>query len=491
MKSKSRYKVLFSLVLATALVLAIASPVKNLFQPLWTMKKFQEQKLTWKSCYTTFECSTLKVPVDYQKIGKSIFQLQVLRHKATNAKQRIGSLVVNPGGPGGSGVDYAFNAEYIVSSQIYSRYDIIGFDPRGVNSSEPIRCMTDKQTDDFLANDGTANTPKQEKSLTTAAIGLANDCARAAGKKLGHYSTFETAKDMELLRFALHESTLNYLGKSYGTFLGTLYASLYPKSMGRFVLDGAVDPNVSIRNQNLAQAIGFDQALQDFIHQEHTVTLAQILNLIAKTEVRPLPSTSKRLVTPALVVTGIASSLYDNKDGWPKLEAALRQAIETDNGQLLLDLADEYSHRDLNGHYVDNQNDISQIISCLDWKDARSLAVIRADRELFAKSAPVFGPFLTFAGLACHYWQAAPVTSPQTLRNLKTPSLLVIGVTKDPATPYEWALALHSDLPASTLLTFVGDGHTGYNRGSTCIDSAVDNFLLTGQTPPKSLVCTA
>jgi hypothetical protein len=138
MKSKSKYKVLLSLLLGTALVLAIASPAKNLFQPSWTIKKFQEQKLTWKSCYTTFECSTLKVPVDYQKIGKSVFQLQVLRHKATNAKQRIGSLVVNPGGPGGSGVDYAFNAEYIVSSQIYSRYDIIGFDPRGVNSSEPM-----------------------------------------------------------------------------------------------------------------------------------------------------------------------------------------------------------------------------------------------------------------------------------------------------------------------------------------------------------------
>lgn len=489
MKPFSGKKLLFSLLFALLLI-GFASPgIKNIFAKNWTLEQFQSQTLKWKSCGGSFECSTLTVPIDYNKLGKSVFHLQVLRHSATNPSKRLGAIVVNPGGPGGSGVDYAANAELVVSSAIYSRYDIVGFDPRGVNSSEPIRCQTDTQTDTFLANDGKADTPKQTQALISLSREFARLCAHVAGHNLGHYSTLEGAKDMELLRSALHETKLNYLGKSYGTYLGTLYAALYPNSMGRFVLDGAVDPNVSIRDQNLAQAVAFDLALHDFLTQQGKIKLAEIEKLIASAEIKPLASTSNRKVTPALIVTGIAASLYDNQNGWPQLAAALGQAITQHNGQLLLDLSDEYTHRDKSGQYLDNQNDISQIISCMDWRDPRSLAQIQPDVALFAKAAPVFGPFLAYAGLPCHYWAVPPLTLATPIRNLATPPLLVIGVTRDPATPYQWAQALHQDLKNSTLLTFNGDGHTGHNRGSSCIDSVVDSFFLTGKVPGQPLVC--
>ena len=480
-------------VILLVVVLAVGSfpTYLHLHSNSWNIQKFQSQHLNWKSCYTSLECTTLVVPVDYNKIDDQVFHLQVLRHKASNTKNYLGAIVVNPGGPGGSGVDYAWDAENIVSTAISSRFDIVGFDPRGVNTSEPLRCLSDKQEDIYIANDGKAQTPKEINAMVATAKFFATTCAAKAGNRLGHYSTLETAKDMELLRIALGQPKLNYLGKSYGTFLGTLYAALYPESMGRFVLDGAIDPNASVSDQNLIQAVGFDQDLKDFVKQDKRFSIAKILTLIDFAATNHLATTNHRIATPALVVTGIASSLYDPSSGWPELSKALDQAISQKNPTKLLALADEYDGRDSSGHYVDNQSDISQVINCLDWTDPRSLAEISADQARYALAAPIFGPFLTYAGLTCHYWQTPPVRSPVSLRSLVTPPLLVIGVTRDPATPYAWAVSLHKELLNSQLLTFDGDGHTGHNRGNTCIDSVVDHYFLTGQIPKKSLFCSA
>ncbi len=482
---------LIPLFVALLLIAGVTPSVRGFFQQSYTLKELQNQKLNWEVCYSSFKCATLKVPVDYNHLGKDFFHLKVLKHEATNPAKRIGSIVVNPGGPGGSGFDYAYNAEYIVSQEINQRFDIVGFDPRGVNLSDPIRCLSDKQEDIYLASDGKAGSAALEAQLISAAKMFATACAKVAGKRLGHYSTVETAKDMEILRSAMGEDKLNYLGKSYGTFLGTLYASLYPQHVGRFVLDGAVDPNVSIRNQNLVQARGFDLALDDFFKQSKTVTKAQLVKLLSQAEVRPISGDNHRIVTPALLITAVASALYDPQAGWPRLEPALLKAITNSKGQLLLDLADEYSHRDANGHYTDNQDDISQVISCLDFRDSRTLAQIKADEPVFAKTAPIFGPFLTFAGLTCHYWSTGVVAFPKPLSGLKTPPILIIGVTADPATPYEWALSLHKAFLSSSLLTFNGDGHTGHNRGSSCIDSKVDAYFLTGKTPAEPVSCSA
>ncbi len=462
-----------------------------LTNPGWSLKKFQTQPLNWSSCYGNFDCTSFKVPVDYNAIDDRTFTLQVLRHKAIDQRNRLGALIVNPGGPGGSGVDYAYNADSIVSPALISKYDIVGFDPRGVNTSEPIRCLSDKAEDEFLANDGQASNMQEVRAMVAKAKNFAASCARAAGDRIGHYSTLEGAKDMEILRLALGEKKLNYLGKSYGTYLGTLYAALYPNSIGHMVLDGAVDPNVSLKEQNLIQAQGFDQALNDFLASQHKFTLADIEKLIADAKEKPMVTTHQRSATQALIITAIAASLYDNQAGWPKLAIALTQAINYKNPNELLSIADDYYQRDSFGKYVNNENDISNIITCSDWSVKDSPEQMLADRSRFQAAAPIFGPFLNFAGLTCKYWKAAPVAPKRKLTNIKTPPIIVIGVTRDPATPYLWSKALAGDLTNSVLLTFDGEGHTGHGRGNSCIDSKVDAYFLTGQSPAPGLVCVA
>ena len=502
------------------LIAALITPLSLNLTSSWTLTKFQSQTLDWKSCLDdTVQCASFKVPVDYNTIAnkkstKDVFTLQVLRHKATDPKHRIGSLIVNPGGPGASAMEYAFNYDSIVSEAINKRYDIVGFDPRGVNKSEPIRCLSNKDEDRLLASDGRVTNAKEETQYIANAKYFADKCAQAAGNRLGHYSTLETAKDMEILRILLGDTKLHYLGKSYGTYLGTLYAALYPTHIGHMVLDGAMDPNQSVRDQNLSQAIGFDNALKDFLkskvnapdktnnstpsstttssntsHSKQKLTLTAIKNFVTTSHTKPLISNKGRTLTDELLITAIATALYDNETGWPQLNSALRQAIDDKNPSELLSLADEYNQRDLNGNYITNMNDISAMTTCLDGRDSRTLAQVRADQSTFESQAPIFGPFLNYAGANCNVWKAAPQT-PQAITSLKTSPIIIIGVTNDPATPYSGALALNNIMTNSTLLTFKGDGHTGHGRGNSCIDSNVDGYLLTNRINSRVTTCS-
>jgi pimeloyl-ACP methyl ester carboxylesterase len=267
-----------------------------------------------------------------------------------------------------------------------------------------------------------------------------------------------------------------------------LYAALYPRSIGRMVLDGAVDPNISVRDQNIAQAVGFDTALKSFLASNPTFSIKQILNFLQSSRSKPLRDSKKRELSESLVVTGIAAALYDPIDGWPLLTKALTGAIKRQDPSGFLLLADSYNERSANGHYVSNQTDIAEVISCLDFKDPRNLAQMQADAQSFRSAAPVFGPYLAFSGLACLYWQTKPVVKPSLLR-LSTNPILIIGTTRDPATPYRWALGLHKELLNSTLITLNGDGHTGGNRGSTCVDKAMNTYLLTGKPPTHDITC--
>lgn len=454
----------------------------------WTLSKFQSQTLNWKPCNSGFECAQYNVPVDYSHIDNNVFTLQVLKHAANNPAKRIGSLIMNPGGPGGSGIQYVLSADSIVSTSIENVYDLIGFDPRGVNLSQPIRCLTDRQEDIFLGGNGSVQTPADLTSAISSAKLLASSCASVAGSKLSHYSTLDTARDMELLRILLKEPKLNYIGKSYGTYLGTLYAALYPKTTGRIVLDGAVDPTITVRDQNIAQAVGFDTALKSFVASNPTFSIKQIQSFLQSARTKPLIDSNKRELSESTAITGIAAALYDSTDGWPLLVRALSAAINRQNPYGFFLLADSYNERDSNGHYVSNQNDISEVISCLDFKDSRNLSQIEANTKAFSAAAPFFGPYLAFSGLACLYWQAKPVVTPK-LTGLLTNPLLVIGTTRDPATPYKWAQGLHKLLTKSTLITLNGDGHTGANRGSSCVDKAMNNYLLTGNPPSRDITC--
>ncbi|TSA46938.1 MAG: alpha/beta hydrolase [Actinomycetales bacterium] len=498
-----RRKVIASAVVIVLLFFGISAYQSN--HPTFkTLNDYQRQTPHWSSCYDAFECSSIKVPIDYNNIATGSFTLQILRHRATDASNRIGSLVVNPGGPGASGFDYAYNAESIVSKAVLERYDIVGFDPRGVGKSVPIHCLNDKETDASYASDSKPDSAQELAQLVQQAKTYVAKC-EANTPYLASFSTANAARDMDVLRSALGDKKLNYLGKSYGTYLGTLYAQFFPQNVGRIVLDGAIDPQTSAVQQSITQAIGFDHALSAFIDDCYTrkdcplakpskKALEQVIKVFHDASATPWHSTSGRAVTDSLIVLGSASALYDNEWGWPKLRLAFSQA-KLGEGSTFLTLADGYTQRNSDGTYNGNESDAGAVIDCLDWPDARTTAQVQADSPDFAKQAPVFGPYLAYNALVCHYFPRADtaadsMNSSSATRNITSSPIMIIGTTRDPATPYEWARGLHKEIAGSRLLTLDADGHTGHGRGSTCIDSAVDAYLLKSSIPVKDLFCS-
>jgi pimeloyl-ACP methyl ester carboxylesterase len=484
-----------------ALVLGMLGYTASQSQDFNKLSDYYKQELDWNRCYENFDCATLKVPIDYQAMKTGTFDISVLRYNAQDPKRRIGSLIVNPGGPGASGVDYAYNAEYIFDPDLTDRYDIVGFDPRGVNRSAPISCLTDAQTDASYASDSKVDSTAEFKKAIAESKDFIAKC-EANTNHLTSYSTANAARDMDLLREALGDEKLNYMGKSYGTYLGALYANLFPDKIGRVVLDGAVDPNISDLEMSKSQAVGFDLALNSFIKDclsrkncplqgDEVQATTQLLTIWQSAAITPLPQDrgdgDKRLVTESLLVIGTASALYDSEEGWPELRRAIREALDG-YGDTYLKLADQYSGRQPDGSYSNNEFDSGAIIDCLDFADPRSVNQIRKDAAEIAAAAPAFGPYLAYSGLLCKYFDApAPVEVTRT--KTETP-IVIIGTTGDPATPYAWAQGLAKVLPNSRLLTFVGDGHTGQGRGNGCVDDAIDAFYLDGELPAQGLRCT-
>jgi pimeloyl-ACP methyl ester carboxylesterase len=468
------------------------------------LAEYEEQRVDWSQCYDYFDCAELRVPIDYQDLSVGTFRIALLRAPAKDQDRRLGSIVVNPGGPGGSGIDYAYAADYVFSPEITDRYDIVGFDPRGVGESEPIFCFTDEELDENFAADAKPDNAAELQESLDESERYAEKCLEN-NDYLEHFTTIATARDMDILRAALGEQTLNYVGKSYGTYLGTLYAELFPANVGRFVLDGAVDPNVPMKEQSLTQAIGFERATTAFIKEcltlidcPFTGTVAQaratIVATLQSAATTPLPQRNvrdndDRMVTESLILVGIASSLYDDVDGWPKLRQAFTESAQS-FGDTFLQLADEYSGRNPDGTFRSNDFDSGAVIDCLDWRDERTTEQYTADVTEFAAKAPIFGPYIAYAGLHCQF---LPKPKTQRVANttttITTAPIIVIGTLRDPATPYAWSVSLAKIFKGSSLISLDGDGHTGHGRGSTCVDDAVDAFLLKGTLPPAALMC--
>ena len=468
------------------------------------LAEYEQQKLDWSSCYDYFDCAELRVPIDYDDLSVGTFRLAVLRAAAKDQDNRLGSIVVNPGGPGGSGVDYAYNTDYIFSPDITDVYDIVGFDPRGVAQSEPISCFTPEELDTNIASDSKPDNEAEIAATLKDSKAFAEMCAEKTDY-LEHFSTSETARDMDILRAALGETKLNYVGKSYGTYLGTLYAEIFPANVGRFVLDGAVDPNIPMKDQSLAQAMGFDGALKAFVKDcltqsdcPFTGTPAQaqatIIATLQAAATSPLPQKNPRdgddrIITESLILIGIASSLYDDVDGWPKLRQAFTESAQS-YGDTFLQLADEYSGRNPDGTFRSNDFDSGAVIDCLDWENGRTLDQYKADAKEFAAKAPIFGPYIAFAGVHCQFFpKPATQRAPNTLTEIKTAPIIVIGTIRDPATPYTWSVSLAKIFTGSRLISLNADGHTGHGRGSACVDDAVDAYLLKGTLPNADISC--
>lgn len=463
---------------------------------------YYAQKLKWRDCGVPgFQCGTMKAPLDYAKPDGGDIKLAVSRKKATGPGKRIGSLLVNPGGPGGSAIGYLQGyAALGYPAQVRARYDMAAVDPRGVARSEPVECLTGSQMDAYTQVDQTPDDAAEVAALSGAFKRFATGCEQRSGEVLPHVSTVETARDMDIFRALLGDEKLHYVGASYGTFLGATYAGLFPARVGRVVLDGAMDPSLSAVDLNRDQTEGFENAFQSFaadcvkkkdcpLGTTSTAGAAtQLKKLFTDLDAKPIPTGASRPLGESLATTGVIAAMYD-ETAWPQLRDALA-AARTGDGSGLLSLADSYYEREPNGTYA-NLMFANAAVNCLDLPPAfRSPQAVTQAVPDFEKASPVFGKGFAWAALNCSYWPVRPTGTAHHIEAKGAAPIVVVGTTRDPATPYKWARSLAGQLASGTLLTYRGDGHTAYGRGSDCIDTAVNTYLLEGTPPPDGKQCS-
>lgn len=459
------------------------------------LNSYYAQKLSWTDCKDGFECSTLQVPLDYAQPELKAISLSLVRLPSKNATE---SLILNPGGPGGSGIEYARAATYVMTEKLRKNYNIVGFDPRGVGQSSPVDCLDDQQTDAYVAADGSPDNQQEIDETINIYKQFAQACATKSAELFAHVDTISASRDIDILRAALGDSKLNWFGKSYGTFLGATYAGLFPDKVGRMMLDGAIDPTLSNEELSKGQALGFENALHRFLKdcpkhsdcplkKNETAAFAQVMNILNKLDSNPVKLSDGRSFTQAMGVTGVVGSLYDKVYGWEALRAALTDALDG-NFDALAQNVDFYTSRDADGHYTDNSNDAIMAVNCLDRPDRATVSQTEELAKSWKKLAPAFGEYLAWGNLGCSYWKVPATGKPETITAKGAPTILVVGTVNDPATPYPWSKALAKQLDSGVLLTFTGDGHTAYFQGSDCVDKYVDTYFLTGKAP-KGVVC--
>ncbi|MFE7972412.1 alpha/beta hydrolase [Streptomyces shenzhenensis] len=457
------------------------------------------QKPGWGRCKATadsaapsadWQCATLTVPLDWAKPDGRTIGVGLIRARATG-DDRIGSLLFNFGGPGGSGISMMpYYAPTV--AKLRERYDLVSFDPRGVGASEGIRCRSDRDIQAAETVDNTPDTPAEEKAYLQDAADFGKGCARAAGKLMEHVSTPDTARDMDLMRQVLGDTELHYFGISYGTELGGVYAHLFPENVGRMILDAVVDPTADTVGHAKNQALGFQRALDDYLKstgQDPAEGSRKLAALLDRLDAQPLPASSGRRLTQSLAVIGIALPLY-SKSRWPELTEALK-AAEQGDGTGLLSLADDYNERDSSGRYGTSSH-AQRVISCLDDRQRPTLEETKKLLPEFDEISPVFGEFLGWdtAGW-CHDWPVAGQYDTPEVGAPGAAPILLVGNTGDPATPYEGARRMADELgkDVGVELTWKGEGHGAYGR-SDCVDTTVNTYLLDGTVPKDGKVCS-
>jgi pimeloyl-ACP methyl ester carboxylesterase len=468
--------------------------------PKPALARFYSQTLSWGWCRDGRLCTTLEVPLDYRRPRGETIELAVLKVPAADPGSRIGSLVVDPGGPGAPATDYAEGAATpgaVFRAPVLDAYDVVGMDPRGTGASAPVDCLSDDALDAYIAQDPDPDTTSEVETFTGFVDEIGRGCAELSGDLAAHVTTVEAARDMDVLRSALGESTLTYYGASYGTELGATYADLFPDRVGRLVLDGAVDVSLTSREQSLQQAAGFETALrayvQDCVDEGDCVLgdgleagLDRIRQLLDDIDANPLPTGGGRDLEVGNAFYGVVLPLY-SRSLWPALTAGLEQAIDGD-GSLLLRFSDLYSSRGAGG-YIDNSSEAFYAISCLDDPWSIPASEVPANLADFEEASPTFGDTFAWGLTSCGGMQVRSTEPARDIRAAGAPPIVVIGTTRDPATPYAWAQSLADQLESGVLVSRDGDGHTGYTEGNDCVDDAVDGFFLDGTVPDDGLSC--
>lgn len=460
---------------------------------------FYTQKLVWKDCSDGKQCTTARAPLEWSDPSAGRIDLALIRQKATGNAQ--GSLLVNPGGPGGSGYDFVKDSVgYATDKTLQSHFDVVGFDPRGVGRSTAVKCYGPAKMDDYLYS----ITPGQRGSdaWIAANVTMSKDfgaaCAKNTGALLAHVDTVSAARDLDLLRAVLGDTKLNYLGYSYGTYLGAVYAGLYPGKTGRLVLDGALDPAASNFDVTKVQSEGFESALRAYLAKCLTQKncpftgtvddgMATISQLLASVERSPIRNTDGRELGANTLVTAIIYPLYD-ATAWSYLSSMFTDVMKG-SARIAFTLADSYNSRNSDGTYSDNSTEAFTAINCLDYSYDADPATMRAQAQELAKAAPVIGPYMAYGDIGCANWPYRTTVQRGPITAAGSAPILVVGTTNDPATPYVWAKNLASELQNGHLLTYKGEGHTAYNKSNSCVNDAVDAFLVGGTVPAEAKTC--
>lgn len=452
--------------------------------------------LVWRDC-GAIQCTTLSVPLDWAHPAGTRIDLSLARRPATGS--RLGVLLTNPGGPGGSGIELVQAAAEAFDPTVRERFDIVSWDPRGVGASAPADCTPN--LDYFYAVNRNGTSSATATANAAVAKQFVTACVRGSHGLLAHLSTPETVRDMDAIRAAMGAHTIDYLGFSYGTYIGSLYAKRYPSRVRAMVLDGAIDPALSYADATLTQAVGFEKSLNAFFSwcESNSACVfargadprkaydALMSSLASETDPATVAGESRSLGAGEANI-GVATALYGGRDGWDPLARALNDAAQGD-GTKLLTLSDSYTGRHPGGTY-DNQTAAFYAIGCLDGPAPPTLARARQLAIRAARVAPRFGASTVWLGLPCTYWPVPAVTRPGPVRAPTAPKIVVVGNTDDPATPYAQAQALTRELGSAQLLTYVGEGHTAYGRGDACIDTAVDHYLISRVLPPAGERCS-
>lgn len=464
---------------------------------------FYTQRVAWSPCSgnKAHECAQIEVPVDYAKPTGDRFELALRKVPATAPSKKVGSMLINPGGPGGSGVDYAKYAPFVFSPELLEVYDIVGFDPRGIATSDAVTCLTDGDMDLLFAGDPTPDSTAERAKLLADADAVTKRCATRGGDRAMHMSTTEVARDMDVMRVLLGDKKLNYFGVSYGTLLGSLYADLFPQQVGRFVLDSAISPNQTDLQEMTYDIQGFESSIDAFIDwcvarsdcalgTNKAAARGKIVALLDAVERAGLTTSKPGLprIGEGWVGFAIFMCLYSD-DTWPLLNRGLAQAF-TGKGDILLARAMAVVGRDTSGNY-----DVSSYlhalipVRCADWPRSPDSAAVRAERAKARAAHPLWARMTGELYDNCRTWPA-PGRAPRnaTLAAGAAP-ILVIGNLRDPATPIGGTKQLAADLASGVLVTSDHDGHGTYYAGNSCVDSAVDGYLISGKVPKDGLTC--
>ncbi len=455
--------------------------------------EIQGPRLEWTDCGDA-ECAVLPVPLDDRLVGGPTIDLALIRYRARDREHRIGSLLVNPGGPGASGVDYVSAAASSLPPEILDRFDIVGFDPRGVGQSNGVDCTDD--LDPLYDAEFAPDDDAERAELEAAVQALVTQCAQRDGAILPYLTTERAARDLDRIREALGDDQLTYLGYSYGTYLGAWYAEQFPDRVRALVLDGAVDPALDATAVQIEQSKGFERALRLFLrdcagdercpfHNDGAPGKAYD-RLRARIGETPLAGADGRELNGTLFDIGVTQALYAGRSSWSSLANVLAAAADGDPAGLI-ELADLYTGRNDDGSYGD-MTEAFFAIGCADGPAVGGLEGLRAIEYRVQRAAPRLGRSIVNNSMACAFWPVAPA-APAPLPASGAAPILVLGTRDDPATPLAWAQGLARELDSGVLMTVGGERHTAFGGGNACIDGAVVRYLVDGTVPKPGTRC--